>query len=206
MGRKAEGGRALGHVGEVHGIVHHRAARLPPEDRDEHRAGHALVRREAVGGHAGHQALVVDVLHVVTVPGVRAHVREGQLAGLGPPTGVDGHAGGEGDALGRLRQGRVGVPAGEDVAAALRHVLRQIDRAAARQPQGGQGAAAVGVEGQGVGGGAAAATAGAVAGPVGGVGAVTGTADRDGNGLVFVAVKVRATPTNEGVAGLGGGI
>ena len=192
--------RALGHVGEVHGIVHHRAARLPPQDRDEHRAGHALVRREAVGGRAGHQPLVVDVLHVVTVPGVRAHVREGQIVGLGPPTGVDGRAGGEGDALDRLRQGRVGVPAGEDVAAALRHVPRQIDRAAARQPQGGQGAAAVGVEGQGVVGGAAAATAaGAVAGPVGGEGEVCG--HRGVEVILFIA----HIPAVEGVAGFGGG-
>src|SRR5699024_8437882 len=69
------------HIAEVHGVVDHRAARLTPQDGDDHGPVGGHEGGEGGGGSAVHQLVVVGVLDGLIEPVVSLHVGEGQ-AGL----------------------------------------------------------------------------------------------------------------------------
>ena len=60
----------------------------PVEDRYKHAAGGGQIRLEGIGAGAGHEAVFVDILHRVVVPGVVRHIHEG-IAPLA--LGYEGH-------------------------------------------------------------------------------------------------------------------
>ncbi len=119
------------------------------EDRHDHAARCGNVVAEGGFRRAVHQAVFIDIGHVVIEPFVPAHVDEGQLRP--PPSGVYRHVFGHSDRGDLLCQHSVEIPAREAIAVLDRLVFAQVDLRVIRSINIRDAAAAVGLEFQNIG-------------------------------------------------------